>query len=314
GAVFSRLGGEELVEGSQRLISPLDWANTRRTFQGAKAFWHSDNWDVDAFWTKPVIVNPNLLDSWDRDQNFSGFWTTWKPKKGTAVDFYVLNLNQSRPVATGRNGQRGGFDITTFGVRAAGDFDGRFLYDHELMLQTGNRAFVEQEAGAVTFGFGYRAKELPWNLTIWAYEDWASGTANPHGPGKDNTFNQLFPFGHYYFGFNDFVGRQNINDFNLQLSVNPEPWILFLVQYHNFPLVSSRDALYNTAGVPIRVSPTGAAGRQVGNEMDFLLNFHLTAHQDLLLGYSRFFAGNFIKLTGSPRDAGLFYGQYTFKW
>ena len=92
------------------------------------------DWDVDAFWTKPVIIDPTFLDAWDLDQNFSGAWVTWKPKKGTAVDAYVLNLNQARPVAIGRNGVPGGFDITTFGVRAAGDVNGQFLYDHEAML------------------------------------------------------------------------------------------------------------------------------------------------------------------------------------
>src|SRR6266852_2457229 len=34
---YVRAGRQELLYGSQRLISPLDWANTRRTFQGVKA-------------------------------------------------------------------------------------------------------------------------------------------------------------------------------------------------------------------------------------------------------------------------------------
>src|SRR5207253_4170036 len=38
---YLRIGRQELLYGSQRLISPLDWANTRRTFQGAKLFWQS---------------------------------------------------------------------------------------------------------------------------------------------------------------------------------------------------------------------------------------------------------------------------------
>src|SRR5262245_36893086 len=35
--VWVRVGRQELLYGSQRLISTLDWANTRRTFQGVKA-------------------------------------------------------------------------------------------------------------------------------------------------------------------------------------------------------------------------------------------------------------------------------------
>src|SRR5262249_29251439 len=36
--IYARIGRQELLYGSQRLISPLDWANTLRTFEGVKGF------------------------------------------------------------------------------------------------------------------------------------------------------------------------------------------------------------------------------------------------------------------------------------
>lgn len=57
-----RVGRQELLYGEQRLISPLDWANTRRTFDGAKIWYASKDWNLDGFWTRPVPfaqhVNP----------------------------------------------------------------------------------------------------------------------------------------------------------------------------------------------------------------------------------------------------------------
>ena len=38
GPAYLRVGRQELLYGSQRLISTLDWVNTRRTFQGIKGF------------------------------------------------------------------------------------------------------------------------------------------------------------------------------------------------------------------------------------------------------------------------------------
>ena len=35
---YVRVGRQELLFGSQRLISPLEWGNTRRTFQGVRGF------------------------------------------------------------------------------------------------------------------------------------------------------------------------------------------------------------------------------------------------------------------------------------
>ena len=52
--VYVRAGRQEILLGSQRLVTSLEWANTRRTFDGAKIFYRSKDWDVDGFWTQPV--------------------------------------------------------------------------------------------------------------------------------------------------------------------------------------------------------------------------------------------------------------------
>ena len=56
--------------------------------------------------------------------------------------------------------------------------------------------------------------------------------------------------------------------------------------------------MYNAAGVPIRVDNTGAAGDDVGQELDFTVTFLLKPRCDLLLGYSHFFSGPFIRNSG----------------
>src|SRR5207344_471812 len=87
---YVRVGRQELLFGSQRLISPLDWANTRRTFQGARLFRATEKFDFDLFWAQPVIPNPIALDSVDNNINFAGAWATYRSKKGTFLDFYYL--------------------------------------------------------------------------------------------------------------------------------------------------------------------------------------------------------------------------------
>src|SRR5262249_28270201 len=56
---YVRLGRQEILLGSQRLISPPAWLNTRRTFNGARSFWVSDKFDVDLFWVQPVVPDPS---------------------------------------------------------------------------------------------------------------------------------------------------------------------------------------------------------------------------------------------------------------
>jgi hypothetical protein len=328
---YVRGGRQELAFGSQRLISPLDWVNTRRTFEGVRAFRHSEKFDVDLFWVQPVIPNASRFDSVDRNQNLAGLWTTYRPNTNTTWDLYWLfldNANHYRltfapptatvgrtattPFSSGSLAIDGAYNVHTLGTRFAGDYN-NFLYDFEPMLQLGQRGPSSVIAGATATGVGYHFKDAPWNPVVWAYYDWASGSHNPLA-GQLSTFNQLFPFGHYYFGWLDFVGRQNIQDTNFHLYLNPNKWISTDFQYHIFSLSSATDALYNVAGAPIRFDPTGHSGTSVGQEVDFIMNFHLTKHQDVMFAYGHLFFGDFMKRTGPGNGAETTWLIYNVRW
>ncbi|MBL8890603.1 MAG: alginate export family protein [Planctomycetaceae bacterium] len=308
---WARIGRQELTFGSQRLVSALEWANTRRTFEGVRMFRRTKESDLDVFWTQPVVVDDVRMDRVDGNQHFGGAWLTRRPTENRTVDHYYLFLTNSAPGNQFGLGTLA-YDVHTFGIRVNGN-EGQFHYDYEGMLQLGGFGTEDLLAGSATIGHGYHLKDKPWNPMLWLYYDWASGDNTPM-TGSRNTFHQLFPFGHYYMGFGDFVGRQNIHDLNLHLVAYPRKWITFNTQYHYLTLASARDALYNPAGRVSRSDISGTAGRNVGHELDFLWNFHLNANSDVLVGYSRLFAGSYVQLTGSGADADLFYLQYGYRW
>lgn len=309
---YVRVGRQELLLGSQRLISPLDWANTRRTFNGIRAFRQGEKNDLDLFWLQPVVPDPSNFDSVDNNQNFLGAWYTHRPRRGTFLDAYYLWLDNTNRV-TRQGITAAPFNVHTLGGRYAGDQDG-FLWDVEAALQLGDRGNQSIVAGMFSAGAGYHGKGLSWNPTLWAYYDYASGDNSPNRGNHSTTFNQLFPFGHYYLGWIDLVGRQNIHDTNLHLFLYPKNWVTVWMQYHHFWLASRHDALYNAAGSAYRRDATGRAGRNVGDELDLILNFHVDQHQNILLGYSVLFPGHFIRRTGSNDTAELFYASYVLRW
>jgi hypothetical protein len=311
--IYTRIGRQEMLLGSQRLISTLDWANTRRTFQGVRAYRVDEKFDIDAFWVQPVIVNRNELDSVDNNVNFAGLWGTYKPRKGTSLDLYYLMLDNTSPIARGEGGVRQGYTAHTIGSRYAGDYN-NVLWDFEGMLQLGDWSNQKLVAGATTAGLGYHFADAPMNPQFWVYYDWASGESTPEAGGTRSTFRPLFPFGHYYFGYLDLVGRQNIHDVSCQFAFYPTKWITGIIQYHRFWLAEAADALYNPAGVAIRNDPTGQSGRDVGNEIDLVFSFHLSAHSDFLLGWSKLFRGDYIVNTGPAVSPELFYMQYGYRW
>jgi hypothetical protein len=315
--VYVRGGRQELCFGSQRLISPLDWANTLRTFEGVQMFRYSEKLDTSVFWVQPVIIDPVRFDSVDDKQNFSGAWFTYRPVKGQAADLYYLNLDNANHNVLGefvrKTRQVGSFNTDTIGARYAGNQQD-LLFDFEGMYQFGSWSNQTISAGAYTTDVGWNFSKLPMTPQFWMGYDFASGDHNPGTSDIHGTFNQLFPFGHYYFGFLDLVGRMNIEDLNFQAVVWPMKWITCCAQYHLFRLDSGKDALYGPASQVFRVDPTGRAGRDVGNELDLWVNFHLAQNQDLWVGYSHLYEGSFLKKTGPGPDPELFYVQYSFRW
>jgi hypothetical protein len=313
-ALVARLGRQELLLGSQRLVSTLDWANVRRTFEGVRVFRRGEKWDVDAFWTQLVPARATEFDRPDEDQDFAGAWVTYRREKGEFLDFYYLFLDNSNSIIR-RNVAQAPVEAHTLGTRWAGD-ENDWLWDFEGAIQFGDQNGRDLVAGAATAGLGRHRKDYWGNPTIWAYYDYASGDSDP-ASGKAHTFNDLYPFGHYYLGWADLVGRRNIHDANAHCFIYPNQWTTLWLQYHHFWLAQGRDALYNAGGVPIRRDATGQAGQNVGDEIDIVVNLHLTAYSDFLFGYSRLFGGGFLESTSGPNaavDSDLLFFMYQHKW
>src|SRR5262249_33218168 len=155
-------------------------------------FWHSEDFDIDAFWSRPVIpVHPQSFDSDNDKASFVGLWSTYRPMKGQAIDAYYLYLDNSTPLTGVSGPNRHGFDVNTFGSRYAGDYK-RLLWDFEGMYQFGQHGAQSTSAGAYTTALGMHCAEAPMNPQFWLCYDFASGNHHP-GVGEYGTFNQLFP-------------------------------------------------------------------------------------------------------------------------
>jgi hypothetical protein len=316
-AVYARLGRQQLILGSQRIISTADWGSANRTFDGVRVFRRSEDFDVDLFWLQPVIPKFDALDKLDPHQHFAGIYTSYRPSKDRFFDTYWLFLSNSNTAAQARNSSVGAlshiapYDVHTLGFRYAGKASSGFLWDTENMLQLGQAKSSDIVAGNLTNGIGYHFGTWPLNPTVWAYFDYATGSSKLGGA---NTYNQLFPLAHYYLGQADYVGRANIEDLNFHLYLYPAKWMTFNMQYHLFWLARSRDALYNTAAAVSRVDPTGRAGREVGSELDASMAFHLSQNTDVLAVYSHFFPGNFLRATGPSSNMDTVYLLFNVRW
>tara|TARA_R110002049_G_scaffold4601_5_gene32330 strand:- start:464492 stop:466204 length:1713 start_codon:yes stop_codon:yes gene_type:complete len=303
-----RLGRQELLLGNQRLVSPLDWANTRRTFQGARLIHAGKDWTVDSFFLNPVnrnAANEDKIDDANEDVQFFGAYASRKANVGT-VDAYYLGLNND--IAD--------FDYHTLGSRVAGSND-RFLYEIEGGVQFGSNSpgFGDHSAGFFTGGLGKKLSLCccgeQWNPTVWFWYDWASGGDDVPGNRGDDGFDHLFPLAHKYLGFMDLFGRRNINDVNFQF-ITPVlgDKVKLLVWYHHF-FLDQATTPYSVGMNPF--SAAAAGDRELGQEIDVLFSIALNPRNSALIGYSHFNAGDYYDTTGgvpTNADADFFYFQY----
>jgi hypothetical protein len=317
GTVSGRFGArQQLLFGNQRLVSPLDWANSPRTFDDvANGLYRSKTLDIDVFWSRPNEILAREFDKADASRQFFGSYLVYKGIANQTVDLYYLGLLESDPLVQGRNGALGDFAVHTLGTRWQGG-RANWLWEVETAYQFGHQSNLTRNAGMATGGLG-RAFSKWWaRPELWFYYDYASGTQNP-GDGYA-TFNQLFPLGHKYFGYMDIVGRQNILDPNVVMKFYPSKRVNFLLWYHHFNLASARDSLYNAAGAAIRTDPTGRAGTYVGDELDIAINLILNPHADWQFGASHFWAGPYVERTATTpaqaRDGSFFYTQFVFRF
>jgi hypothetical protein len=309
-SVTLRGGRQELMFGSQRLVGPGDFTQVPRTFEGGMGIIRVADWTVTSFWAQPVVVDKYRFNKSTSDQRFFGVFGTG-PVHVLPVNLDLYWLSADNAGAT-FNGTAGRERRHTFGGRTWGKI-GRTGLDFEVegAAQVGTVGRGDVAASMFTTVVGYTLPVPRMSPRVYAEFDYASGDGKPGG--DVGTFNQLFPNNHSYFGYIDYIGRQNIASASAGLALTPVRDLTLSLQQYFFWRASDRDALYNKAGGVLRPG-TGTTARYVGAEIDLLATYNFTRHLLGYAGYSRFFAGEFIRKTGPSRDSDFLYGalQYTF--
>jgi hypothetical protein len=314
GTLTLRPGRQEILFGRQRLVGPLDWVNTRRTFDGGSAIFDFGGWKATAFYAQLVIVDPYDFNQPDPQTELWGACASGKlPGLPASLELYFFGLEKDTAANPGGfNGTVGREDRYTTGGHVFGAAGTTGLdFDLEGAYQFGSVGAGDADAFMFASQIGYKLAILPFAPRPYLGFDYASGDSAAGG--DVNTFNQLFPTGHLHYGYMDFVGRQNAVDLSAGLSVQPLEKLTVEVDWHTFWRSDTSDALYDAGGAVLR---SGAAGssNDIGDEIDITARYAINRHLLLSGGYCHFVPGRFIEESGSARevDWGYLSLQYTF--
>lgn len=310
------IGRQTLSFGDERLVGAFDWNNIGRTFDAVKFHYGKETWSIDAFASSVVVPKRDVFDESDlfdgnntgRNQIFSGIYfssTGLIPVQTT--DVYAFELHEE--YATGDT------DFVTLGTRMKADPKklGGFDYETEMAVQTGNLKGKDLAAFAGHWGSGYNWLETAWKPRIGIEYNYATGDSNP-ADGKVNTFQNLFPTNHPFYGMMDFFSWQNISNPALSFSVQPTEKVKVKLDYNFFWLADTSDAWYRANGTT-QVRPISSnADSYVGSELDLVVNWKITKNVMLGGGYGHFFDGKYAKSSGAASDADFAYAQLTINF
>jgi len=318
-----RLGRQEILFGRQRFASPLDWANTRRNFEGVR-YWHKgESHKLDLFAVNPVnsatgfrtvAKQDNAFDQANSGVWFSGAHLSYSGIENTLIEPFWFWVDTQTDIAARPDGSRHTFGTRISHLMPVKDECGQetrvWDVDVEGGWQVGEDNNQDVTAGYLTAILGHTWKQVTWTPRISGLFYFGSGDSSP-ADGKNNTFQTPFPLGHAYWALSDNLSGQNLYDYSLQLDVKPTKETALVTAWHRFDLASSGDKLYNVAGVPVG---TPGNGIDVGNAWDIYGYYAVNANFDVQLGYSKFFYGEFIDRTTPRGDAQQFYIQTSFRY
>lgn len=323
GGVFVLRGGRlELAYGRERLVSALDWANTKRSFDGVTAAFTRGSGGakgaaaITAFWARPVVVIPYRADRRDPTTSLFGVYGTMQPGRlGVGADLYWIG--QARDSGTiVWNGTAGQERRHTLGLRMWVPTRGRSAVDleGETAVQFGSMGSNDIRAFMFAGQAGYVFRQVKRSPRAYVNVDYASGDPSPGG--NVGTFSQLNPQPHPFLGFADIAGRQNIVDLSGGASLQLWRAVSGAADYHYFRRASVRDAFYALPGFVARPAGYGSSP-SIASEVDLSVRWPVSAHRLLLAGWSHVFPGAFITEGGrasgadSPIDFLYLMAQYT---
>jgi len=311
-----RVGRQKLSYGSQRLISPLEWVNTARVFDGAKvSMGVGDGRTIDGFGVRLVPVSPEGLNDHRptgsrlfNSQLYGVYLTDRKAVARTTLEGYWL----LRRFAQARDA------VQTLGARVD-TARGPWSLDGEAAFQAGEWGGMQQRALMLHLGGSVAVTPLAGTRIGGAF-NLGSGDDDPDD-GVHRTFDNLYPLNHAFYGYMDFFALQNLRNLELTAEVPLPGGVTARIALQDFDLAEpGADVWYNAGAGIVRAASAGTAqstdaalSSDVGREIDFTLRVPATAlgiGAGFELGYSRFVGGAYMRQAEfAALSADFFYFQ-----
>ena len=275
-----RLGRQELMYGSQRLVSVREGPNNRQSFDAAKLIYSSPTVKTDIFYSHYVRSRRGIFDDGFNDN--TRFWGTYavinKIPVLKNIDLYYLGLWKRLSSFDDGSARETRHSIGTRIWNTTKNWE----YDFEALYQWGKFGDGNISAWTISSNTSYTFPSARFAPLINLKTELISGDRN-YDDRKLNTFNPLFPRG-AYFGYAALIGPSNLFDIHPSLAFSLAKTLRLTFDYDVFWRFSINDGIYGPSGVIIfsgKNTHTKYIGDQFATDIVYTLAIFFTSEQNL---------------------------------
>jgi len=292
-----RTGRQELLYGTQRLVSVKEGANSRQAFDAVKLMYQGSRVKVDAFLSHPVRPKQGIFD--DKFNKQTKFWGGYAVVNSVPVihnlDLYYLGLLRTKSVFDDGIGRELRHSA---GARIWKTSD-PWQYDFEALYQWGKFGAKQISAWTVSSNTTYTIQSLKHSAQINLKAELISGDRQ-YDDQKLQTFNPLFPKG-AYFGLASLIGPSNLIDLHPSFMIELTKTFLYEVDYDLFWRFSKNDGIYGPAGLLI-YSGRNSKQKFIGSQLATYLSYNPSQFFSLQAELTWFKAGPYLKDVGPGKN------------
>lgn len=292
-----RVGRQELLYGSQRLVAVREGPNSRQAFDAVKIIWKYKTLKSDVIYSQFVRNTfGNFNDRLNPDTKLYGIYNVInKAPLVQNIDLYYLGFYKKRATFNSISGEEKRHSI---GLRLWSK-NKNWNYDFETLYQFGTLETQHVEAYTVSFYTNYQFNTLPLKPKIGLKTEVISGDKSIND-NKLQTFNPLFPRG-AYFGLAAILGPYNLYDIHPSIELELNDKMTFAADYDFFWRFSKQDGIYQPNSALLYTS-ANSDYRYIGSQLGASVDYDVKKYFSIKVEATWFQSGSYLNDVSAGKD------------
>jgi hypothetical protein len=289
-----RIGRQDLVLGSSRLIGTGDWTPTK-TFDIARATLTTTQFKLDLLGGSQILADPARMDRNRPGERFYVAYSVFgRLIPGASIEPYFMAKTALN--VKSKDGKLGDADTLYAGGRIVGSIRGVFEYNFEGVREAGSYSSDVVRAWGYATGGGWVISKHAWRPHLSSDYVFSTGDSGAKD-GVHQSFDYLYGLQQPMNSLTGQFSWRNTRNWRAGGDFSPSKRIKVKLDYRNYWLATTMDGLYSASGTRT-VFNTKATSGHVGEGIDAQVIVTITGKTVVGFGFGNLAPGSYLKQSG----------------